>query len=184
MHVDNDQSVYSDLLLLCQRLPYKLNEVIELISRFFKVINDFVWLDSLFYQSSPPNLWAIKDALSGVVASPFCSFCFWVFIDRIFELISNRCFHHIFYLIHPVFYIFLIRIDVFDEVNFFLLCWKHSDDLFLIVELDRINIFKDFLEMRLHSCGLLGLWKNLQKIVVWKKVESCKFLSLFLQVFV
>jgi len=119
-----------------------------------------------------------------MVASPFCSFCLWIFIDWIFKFISYWLLHHTLHFIHPIFNILFVGIDLFHKVNLFLFSWKHGNDCLFVVELNCVDIFKHFLQVRLHCRRFFSLRKNLEKIVVRKEVKSGKFLSFLLQILV
>ncbi len=56
--------------------------------------------------------------------------------------------------------------------------------MFLVVEFNRVDILKDFFQMRLDSCRLLGLRQYLQEVVIRQEVKPRKFLPLLLQIFI
>lgn len=56
--------------------------------------------------------------------------------------------------------------------------------MLLMVELDGVDVLEYLLEMRLDCCGLFGLGKDFEEIVVREEVESSKTLSFLLKVVV
>ena len=100
------------------------------------------------------------------------------------ENIPDTGFHHFFKLTHPVFHIFLIRIHSFYEINFFFLRGKHSDNFFIRIKFDFVNVFKYFLQMWLDLRRLLGFGKNFQQLVIREEIKSRKFFSFRFQILV
>ena len=119
-----------------------------------------------------------------MVASPISTFSDSVFIDWIFELILYTLAHHVFHFIHPVFHIFLVWVNLLYKVDFFFLSWKHSNYHFFIVELDGIYVFEHFFEVRLYCRGFFSLRQDLKQVIIWQEIESCKFFSFLLKIFV
>lgn len=166
MDIKDNKCINCNFLLGGEGLANKLNEIIELGLRECQILFDFIVTNSLFDEGRPPNLRSIEYTLARVVASPFSPRSFFIFIDTVFELKSDRLHHHFFNLIHPIFYIFLVRVDIINKINLLLFGWKHGDNMLFIIKLDWVNVFEDLLQVGLHCCWLFCLRQDLQQIVI------------------
>jgi len=157
VHIYHDQGIYCHLLLFGERLTNQLNQVIKLLGGNVEVASNVVFGDSFLDEGSPPDLRAVEDALSGMVAGPLGPFGFRVFVDGVFELVLDALAHHAFHLVHPIFHVLVVGVDFLHEVNLLLLGRIHGYNGLLVIELDRINVLEDLFEVGLHCCGLFCL---------------------------
>lgn len=123
---------------------------------------------------------AVEYALTGVVAHPLGSLRGFVFLHRDQKLVADGLSHHVLHFAHPVLYVLLVGVYDVLEVDLLLFCGKHSFNVLPVVELNRVDVFEHFLEMRLHCCWLLCLGKNFKQIIIRQEIESCKSFSLLL----
>lgn len=76
MHVDDDEGIDGDLLLLGEGLPDQLDQVVELLGGKLEVGGHLVIGDGLLDEGGPPDLGPVEYALAWVVAGPLSSFGF------------------------------------------------------------------------------------------------------------
>lgn len=66
------------------------------------------------------------------------------------------------------------------EVYFLFFCRVHGRDHLFVIELDGVDIFEHFFQVRLNGGRLFGLRQNFKQIIIGEKVEPGELFPLLL----
>ena len=185
MHIDDNESIKCQLFLLRKLSSDKEYRVFELIIQEWNVCvdtGDSTFTHSFFDITSPVNLWAIKNAHTGMHTYPVNSWSLEIVHDGNFEDISYWTNHHSLDITHPVLDISIFWINSLNKINLFLLCGNHGNHSIIIFELKISNSLEYFTKMRSYISNLLCLRQDLKQFIIGEEIKSSEDGPLFLKI--
>jgi len=121
MHIDDDESIESELCLLTELLSDKDNRVSELLLQGAEVLLDSwntSFANSFVNILRPMDLASVQDAHSSMTLHPLCPLSLGIVLDGLQEHASHRRGHHLFDITHPVLNIPVSWVDLLHKVDF------------------------------------------------------------------